>query len=586
MRLASGFVNPRLAGAALLVLALAACATRPQSEAAPPSMAATEPAVPTVAETAPAQPRAPVDDELFYELLVAELAGRRGELDLALDYYLSAARRSDDPRIAERATRIAVYARNGNRAMEAAERWVALAPDNIEAHQVLATLHIRDGDVEKAGAALETVVTLSGDDPDVGLELVTSLLGREQNHRVALEVITGLLQRYPDRAVAHYARGMLAERVDDKVLALEAASRAVALRPGYTDALVLRARLLVDAGRADEAFAELEAAIDETDDVPLRLAYARLLVQADRFDRAAAELRTLFESNRENPNLVYALGLLAIESRRLDDAREYMLQVVSLEARTNDANYYLGRIAENQRDYGLAISHYLQVNDGENELDAQIRVAEMLARLDRVEEARTHLRKLQIVNPEPNNAVRFFLAEGEILRQASRHQEAFEVLSEALSEHPGNSELLYARALTAEKVGRQDIVEGDLGELIGNEPENGHALNALGYFLVDRTDRLEEARGYITRALELLPSDPAVIDSMGWLQYRMGNYEQALVYLRKAYEKLEDPEIAAHLGEVLWVTGDREGASKVWSRALELAPEDLVLRKVMQRFNQ
>jgi tetratricopeptide (TPR) repeat protein len=543
----------------------------------------------------PAQPAPPVaeeqrkeiDGDMLYRLLVAEFAGRRGQLDVALENYLSAAFDSTDPRVAERAARIAVYARDNQKALAAAQRWVELSPDNIEAHQVIATLYVRVGDIDNAERELEKVVALTDGGTDQGLTLVAALLGREQNHRVALDVITRMVERYPERAVAHYSQGTLADRVGNKTLALSAASRAIELQPGFSDAIILRSNVLVDLGRTEEAFASMQAALDDDpENLPIKLGYARLLVESGQFERAAEQLRELYVLNKDNANLVYALGLLAIESRRLEDAREYMMQVLALGTRNNDANYYLGRIAENQRDYGLATKHYLLVNGGDNQLDAQIRVAEMLARLDRMEEAREHLRKLQIMNPEPNNAVRFYLAEGEILRQAGRHDEAMRVLSDALEEFPDSTDLLYARALTAEKVDRPDIVEQDLLEVLRREPDNAHALNALGYYLADRTDRLREASDYITRALELLPNDPAVIDSMGWLQYRLGNHEQALEYLKRAYEKLEDAEIAAHLGEVLWVTGDREAASNVWNRALEVAPEDHVLRRVMQRFNQ
>jgi tetratricopeptide (TPR) repeat protein len=565
--------------AALLTL-LGACAgttgkVTTRDEPAPPA--------PPVAE----EQRKEIDGDMLYRLLVAEFAGRRGQLDVALDNYLSAAFDSTDPRVAERAARIAVYARDNQKALAAARRWVELSPDNIEARQVMATLYVRVGEIDNAERELEKVVALTDGGTDQGLTLVAALLGREQNHRVALDVITRLVERYPDRAVAHYSQGTLADRVGNKTLALSAATRAIELQPGFSDAIILRAKVLADVGRTEEAFASMQAALaDDPENLPIKLGYARLLVESGQFERAAEQLRELYVLNKSNANLVYALGLLAIESRRLEDAREYMMQVLALGTRNNDANYYLGRIAENQRDYGLATKHYLLVNGGDNQLDAQIRVAEMLARLDRMEEAREHLRKLQIMNPEPNNAVRFYLAEGEILRQAGRHGEAMQVLSEALEEFPGNTDLLYARALTAEKVDRPDIVERDLLDVLDREPDNAHALNALGYYLADHTDRLQEAEDYITRALELLPNDPAVIDSMGWLQYRLGNHEQALEYLKRAYEKLEDAEIAAHLGEVLWVTGDREAASNVWNRALEVAPEDNVLRRVMQRFNQ
>ena len=532
-------------------------------------------------------PPAALEGEMMFRLLVAEMAGRKGNLEVALVNYLAAAKVSTDPRVAERATRIAVYARANDHAMQAAARWSELAPESIEAHQVLATLHIRSKNVDGAVVEMQQVIALTAEGTANGISIAAALLERETDHQTTQSIMQRLAEIYSAEPNVYYNLASLARRNKQREVALQALDDALKLQPDYSEALVLRARLLSEMGRAEEAFQQLSAAVArQPNDVSLRMGYTRLLVEAGQFDTAAVELRILYADNKENSNLVYALGLLAIESRRLDDAQRYMEQVLILGTRKDDASYYLGRISDNQREYEKAIYYYQNVTGGDNQLDAQIRIAEMMGHLGRVEEARAHLNKLRVLNPQANYSVRFYLAEAEILRQDGQYQEAVDLLSEALENNPGDTDVLYARALASEKLDRPDIFENDLQAVLEQEPDNAHALNALGYFLVDRTERLQEAEKYITRALELLPNDAAVIDSMGWLQYRLGNHQQALDYLRKAYERLEDAEIAAHLGEVLWVMGDQEAADKIWQQALQASPEDRVLLKVIDRFKQ
>jgi tetratricopeptide (TPR) repeat protein len=530
---------------------------------------------------------AKVDSDLLYRVLVAELAGRRGQVDVALENYLAAARVSTDPRVAERATRIALFARNNESATEAARRWIALDPNSIEAHQGLAALMIRAGDADAALEQLEAVIDLTEGGPEKGVSVVAALIGKEKNHRVGLEVMSRLVERHKDVAAAHGAQANLAARVGDRNLALSALDEAIRLKADYTEARLLRASVLTNMGRSKEAFSGLSTAVDlYPNNTQLRLGFARLLVQAREFDRAATEFKSLYNSNPDDVDLLYTLGLLAIESRRLEDAKTYLGRLLELKARTDEANYYLGRIADNQRDFRLAIDYYNKVGSGENQLDAQVRIAEMMGKLGRVEEAREHLDRLRALDSDSRNAVRFYLAESEILHDAGDFEAALRILTTALEESPGNADLLYTRALTAEKLDRSDLFESDLRTVLDSEPDNGHALNALGYFLVDRTDRLAEARDYITRAAKLLPDDPAVIDSLGWLHYREGNNAKALELLRRAYDMMPDAEIAAHLGEVLWVTGDRNEASEVWQKALDAAPDDALLKEVIERFKK
>jgi tetratricopeptide (TPR) repeat protein len=520
-----------------------------------------------------------------YEILVGEIAGHRGRLDLSTEHYLRAAEVSGDPKIAERAVRIGIFAQDEKLSLDAALRWLELEPDNLEAHQVAAALYIRNGMAAPAIAHLERVVQAKQGDPRQGFMLVFALLGRESNTDVVMDVMTELVARHEENPYAHFALGHLALRADRPGESLTASRRATELDPTLTDAYVLESRALVELGRMDEALERLDQVVRSfPDDRELRLAYARMLVEARAYEKARVEFEALHRIAPDDPDLLHTLALLSIEAKRLDDAERYLKQLRATGKRIDDAHYYLGRIADTRREYEEAIGWYNLVLQGEYRLDAQVRIARMLAKLEDIEAARDHLARLRDQSTDSATNVRLFLAEGEILRDAREFYQAMEIYDRGLTEFPGNTDLLYARALTAEKVDRIDWLERDINTILEREPDNAHALNALGYTLADRTNRLDEAMRYIKRAMELEPNEPAIIDSMGWVNYRMGNYDEALKYLRRAVGMMQDPEIAAHLGEVLWVSGRHDEARRVWERALEEAPDSSILLEVMNRF--
>ncbi len=221
---------------------------------------------------------------------------------------------------------------------------------------------------------------------------------------------------------------------------------------------------------------------------------------------------------------------------------------------------------------------------GDYQFDARLRIADLLGVLGRTESALEHLDAMLQGSQSNGSLVRIYITKGELLRSARRYEQAMEVFNTALDIVPGNSDLLYARALVAEKLGRIDLLEADIRAILKTEPDNAHALNALGFTLADQTERYEEAYGYLKRAIEIMPDDAAIIDSWGWVHYRLGKYDIAIQLLRKALSRLEDAEIAAHLGEVLWVSGKQQEAREVWQRALQKSPDDPMLQKVMQRF--
>jgi len=258
--------------------------------------------------------------------------------------------------------------------------------------------------------------------------------------------------------------------------------------------------------------------------------------------------------------------------------------LIRLNEREGEAQYYLGRIYENRKQYDIAIDWYQQVHVGDYQFDARLRIADMLGLSGQIDEAIEHLDAMLDGSQSNGSLVRIYVAKGELLRLARRYEESMAVFNTALEIVPGNSDLLYARALVAERLGQIDQLEEDLKFILKTEPDNAHALNALGFTLADQTDRYEEAHVYLKRAIEIMPDDPAIIDSLGWVHYRLGDYDEAIRLLRMALSRFDDAEIAAHLGEVLWVVGKQEEARGIWQKALKKTPDAPVLLKVMQRF--
>ncbi|MDX5332424.1 MAG: tetratricopeptide repeat protein [Gammaproteobacteria bacterium] len=522
--------------------------------------------------------------ELMYRILVGEVAGQRGDYDAAVAYYTEAAEQSDDPRIAERATHVGVFAGQYDVAQRAARRWAALAPQDMEAQQFAAMLTIRTGDADAAVPYLESVLSLAGESVEEGFAVVAQLLAREGQPELAARAMGLLVERHPDVATAHHGLAVLALSAEDFDTAYRAAGQALELNPDLIEARIVRARALLGLGRVDEALASVEAMLEE---MPrhheLRLNYARMLLDQQRYDEALRQFERVAEARPGDGDLLFTIGLLNIEAKRYDVAEGYLRRALKAGRHVNQAHYYLGRIAEQREEYKQGIAWYLKVTDGEHHFEAQTRIAVLFARLGHPDKAREHLDGLRERFPDEVSLIRLYLVEGQVLADTRAYAEAVSLYSEALTEFPGNPDLLYARALMAEKVDRLDLLESDLRAILARDPENATALNALGYTLADRTDRHEEALDYITRALEQRPDDPAVIDSMGWVQYRLGNLEAAERYLRQAHERMPDPEVSAHLIEVLWMRGERDEARQLFEQSLRAHPDSDPLRELQQR---
>ncbi len=527
-----------------------------------------------------------IEKDPVYQLLIAELAVNNGQSKLAVDNYLAVALSQNDPKIAERAVRIAVYGQNLDAAQEAAERWIELEPDRAEARHIIAAIYIRQNNAELAYKYLQQVIESEQNLSDQTFVSILGLMAREKNTKTLLVVSKRIADNYSEFAYAHYLHGHLASQANQPTEALQYLDNALAIKD-IPDAHALRAKMLIKTGQREEAVISLKRAVlSKPKNQQLRLAYARLLVDVKKYERARMEFEKLHLLAPNDTDLLYTLGLLSLEAQRFDGAEKYLSKLLKSGKRKGEAQYYLGRISQSKGFLEEAVERYKSVKTGEYRFDAQMRSAKLIALQGKTDEALDFLNNMAKSSQSKTSLVRIYLTRGEILKQDNRFVEAIKNYDQALDVIPGNSDLLYARGLTGESIGNVELLEADMLTILKTEPDNAHALNALGFTLADQTDRIQEAYEYLKRAMQSKPEDPAFIDSYGWVHYRMGKYDEAIRLLKKALSQVEDGEISAHLGEVLWVTGKQKEALGIWNRALKKSPKDRNIIKTMKRFNQ
>ena len=565
--------------AGVVALSLAACATPPV--ATPLAIVpATEPVV--VAAPPPPAPPFEYENDAYYRLLMAEFAGQRGHLDVAVQNYAELARTLRDPALAERATRIAVFARDDEAALAAARTWVELEPKAMDARQILAAMYIRHGNADAALEHLEYVIAHDTGRPGNRLHMVANLLGHEDDRQTSLAVMEKLVAKHGEDSDALLAYALLAIRAEQLDKARDAMNRIVKHTELSSNVAMAYLAILQKQGKLPQAIAWLDSALaTNPKQFGLRLIYARLLADANRYEEARLQFRMLATEAPDNSDIVFALGLLNLQANRVDEAAKNFTRLIKLDTRLDEAHFYLGQIAEAQKDPDTALKHYARVQGGSNYFGAQMRTALVKAVKGQTDDAIAFLDKLTPEDDEQRFSVA--RAKGEILTDKNRYADAMQVYDAALAKGEFHSDLLYTRAMLAERMGRVDVLEKDLRTILAREPDNAQALNALGYTLADSTQRYDEALTLFARALELSPKDFYVLDSMGWVLYRLGRFDEAISYLHKARAMRNDPEVAAHLGEVLWVKGDREAARKTWDAALHDTPNDEKLLEVINR---
>ncbi len=519
-----------------------------------------------------------------YHVLMAEIALQRQQFDVAATEYHRALAGNDDPELAARAGRVIYEYGTYEQALDGARHWVDVVPDALEPRRYLVLLYLQQGAVRKSIAHLEFLHDVVEEKSDQGYAALLPILTEARNPEAALEAMGRLAESHDDDPTAAYALAYMGLRSGDVELALTESARALATRPDWPEATVLRARAMLADGRTEEALALLDQQPEFRDDARLRLEYALLLLAAERPEEARLELELLLGEYQRLPGALRTLGFLEFQAGNMELAGRYFVELIGTGTYVSDALFYLGSIAELEGDLDSAVSFYSQINGGDNLVPARVRLSLILYRLGRTEEALSSLEQAAMSNP--GVSVDLASARAELLMRMERFDEALALYSRELDRYPGDEELLYARAFLYERMDRVEDALNELRALLEQNPDDPIALNAVGYTLADRTDRYEEAYGYIKRAYDEAPDNAAIVDSMGWVEYRMGNNEAAIGHLRRAWSMSRDPEIAAHLGEVLWKSGDREGAEEIWFESLGENPESRVLQDVIDRLMQ
>jgi tetratricopeptide (TPR) repeat protein len=517
----------------------------------------------------------------IYAVLVAEIAARRGDMDTAFSSYLEAADLTKDPRMAELAVRVAINRGDDAATEQGLRRWLELDPTSTGAHQVGAFTRIKASDHEGALLHLMRLVELSPDDPDAAFGHAAAIISRAPTSETRVGLMQALADQFPESAHAQQSLAMVAASASQLEIADAAARRALELRPEWNKPRLFLVKLLISADKRGEARLLLEDYLAESpDDQALRMLYGQFLVEEEEFSGARDVFERLLHNRPKEPDVLFAVGVLSLQLEDMDGARIYFTRLYETGERRDEAAFYLGQVEERADNPEAALEWYGKVK-GSSSVDAQIRTALLKAKSGDVRRAREILQQLRDQGPE--NAVLLYLVEAEILESVGRSDEAMAIFDSALLAFPDDENLLYARALSAVKLDRIAVAEQDLRRIIEIDPEHADALNALGYTLADRTDRYEEAKGYIEKAYALKPEEPAILDSMGWIHFRLGDYETALHYLRRALEQMSDGEIAAHLGEVLWAMNRREEALEVWDAAAKEHPDHDYLKDVIGR---
>jgi len=556
-----------------LLLTLASACAWAQAPAAPPA--------PVPAKAEDRLPKQELTGQILYQFLLAEIAAQRGQFALSAGAYLDLAMSTRDPRIVRRAAEVAFHARQYDSALEAARLWLSLEPESQQARQMLSTLLLASGRIEELAGSLAR--DLAAEAPRVGDALIRMVraFARYPDKLAVQRLFERLTQPYPDLAEAHLVLAQAAVGVGDADRARSEINRALELRPAWELAALFKAELLPK-GAAQLDFLKTWLAANP-DGLDVRLGYARGLVSEKRYEDARVEFRRLLSASPDNPDMLYAVGILSLQVNDATEAEQHLKRFVEIGRGDMDpARFYLGQMADQAGRPEEAVRWYDQVAAGEHAMPAKVRAAQVLLRQNKLDEARERLAAAR-ASGTPGDS-RLVVAEAQLLRDAGRHADAFAFLAKMLEVQPDQPDLLYETALTAEKLGYVEVMERHLRRLIAIKPDLAQAYNALGYSLADRNLRLDEAGQLIDKALSLTPDDPFILDSKGWVLFRQGKPAAALEALQKAYAQKPDAEIAAHIGEVLWALGRSGEALAVWREATKAHPTNEVLAATIKRF--
>lgn len=518
--------------------------------------------------------------ETLYALLVAELAADRNRFDISLGNYSQQAHKTRDPAIAERATYLAGYLGARQATLSNAMLWTQIDPENVKARLIYANELSQLGKLSTAFAEALPLLENALDAKKgsaAGLDIFQSIAAKAKGLTASeqaslLSDYDAALKKYPGQAELMVGKGLLLSYQGNNNKALKVGQAVLKKQPDHVGAVTLTTQSLQQLNRSAEAIQLFERLLKQNpDNHEIRARYARALITIDR-KKAKQQFIKLHEIAPNNPDHLFALSLICLDQQAYNEAKRYLTKLLqqSNPDHQSAAHYYLGEIAAMKDEPSIALEHYKSVGPGTDFVSAINKTVRLLFMANNSEKVGDYFDELR--QKYAYLSERLFLIEAQILQQYQQIPLSLSILEQGLATFPESVSLLFSRAMAHGSLGNEQHMEADLADVIKQDENHAPALNALGYAWADKAIKLEEAKALITRALALRPSEAAYIDSMGWVEYRLGRFESAIKQLNKAMKLQPDHEIAAHLGEVLWVTGQTEAAYAAWQKGLSIKP--------------
>lgn len=532
----------------------------------------------------PVEVKTAIDPDVMYLLLAAELAMQREQYGLAYEAYMELTKRVKDPKFAELAAKLALQIKDSRKTDDAVSAWMNQEPKNITAKKVAALNALRGKDKKAAVKALTALLSAEPENFENTLLELSSVLqkeGKEKSIYDALEILSTKTSTH--KPVIYFVQSLLAMQMKNNVQAEKKVLQTLALQPDWEHPLLIQAQLAIMANNLERAKTFLNSAIlKHPNNLAFKKLLAQTLIKTTEYEAAAELYQTLVtQLPKEGENYI-ALALINLQMNRDANAETILKTLAEQPEWNSQASFYLGKIEEKRNNIDAAIALFDKVNDVNFSLEAGMSTINLLAKARKFDEVE---KRLDILRQKfPQQKLRITLMQASLYNQQNQAQKAFDLLSLVLLEMPDEKDLLYTRALIAEHLGKIDVLETDLKKILLKDPNNAEALNALGYTLLNDSSRYKDAEKYLQRAIKLQPEEPAIMDSFGWLQFKLGNYPQAIQYLQAAYEKLNSGEIAAHLCEVLWIMGQKNDSQKLFDEAIKITPEDADLLNFKKRF--
>jgi tetratricopeptide (TPR) repeat protein len=522
------------------------------------------------------------ESDFVFKYLVAEIAGQRGDLTTSSKVFYELAKTSQDAGLAERAAKVAAYGNVPGMSIPTVKLWSELDPTSSEAQQAMTEVLIAANQLNEAKPYLTKLFdkeqTRAG-----GFLYLNNLLNRSNDKAGVLNLVQSLAAPYPELAEAQFAIAQSALAANQSDVALQALDKADSLKPGWNVAALLKGQILFN--KAPQSGIDFYQSFLEQhpDSNEVRVNMTKIMVNQKQFDAAKQQYPIILQYGKNSPEVTAVVGLLSFQAGDFAAAEGYFQQSLTQDFKDTDQLYiYLAQVTQKQNRDTDAMAWYNKVQPGQHFLEAQINLANLVARTQSVDKAIEKLDAIEDLTTEQEIII--IQTQASLLAKAKRDTEAFDLLDKATKNLPNTPELVYDYALAAERVNKTDVMESELRKVIAEKPDFAAAYNALGYSFADRNIKLDEAVTLIEKALTLSPNDHYMLDSLGWAHYRKGNLDKAITYLEQAYQVNQDPEIAAHLGEVLWKKGKYDEAKKIWADALSRNPDNELLITTTKKF--